>query len=40
MHPAAAICFATYMMYNPWTPFFVAPYVAMEMWRLMLKGND
>lgn len=38
MHPSAAIAMTFSMIYGPWVPLMVAPYVAMEMWRLTLAG--
>lgn len=40
MHPSTAIAVAFSMIYGPWAPLMVAPYVAMEMWRLSLAPAD
>ncbi len=38
MHPSAAIALTFSMIYGPWAPLMVGPYVVMEMWRLSLAA--
>lgn len=38
MHPSTAIALTFTSIYGPWAAFMVAPYVAMEMWRLSLAS--
>lgn len=40
MHPAVAIATMTNMLYSPYFIMSVAPYVAIEMYKLWLKNLE